>query len=69
MTSALKPDTNKMLKKEIDDRGIKTKFIAEKIGVSAGYLGQSLSGSRKLSDNIALKTIKVLGLPVDIFLR
>lgn len=69
MTSALKPDTYKQLKKEIDSRGIKTKFIAEKIGVSPSYLGQVLSGSRKLSDSIALNTINELGLPVEIFLK
>lgn len=69
MTSALKPDTYKQLKKEIDSRGIKTKFIAEKIGVSPSYLGQVLNGSRKLSDSIALNTINELGLPVEIFLQ
>lgn len=49
MTTVLKKDAYKILKKEIDDRGIKNKFIANKIGVSPSYLSQVLNGSKKIN--------------------
>lgn len=69
MTTVLKEDAYKRLKQEIDSRGIKTKFVANKIGINPGYLGQILNGSRKLSTDIAIKASQVLGLPLDIFLN
>lgn len=69
MTTVLKPNANELLKNEIDSRGIKTKFVAKQIGISSNYLGQVLSGSRKLSTDVAIKASKVLGLPTDIFLQ
>lgn len=52
MTTVLKDDAYKLLKKEIANRGIKTKFIANKIGIRSNYLGQVLNGSRPLSMNV-----------------
>ncbi|MBB1100010.1 helix-turn-helix domain-containing protein [Limosilactobacillus reuteri] len=69
MTTVLKKDAYKILKKEIDDRGIKNKFIANKIGVSPSYLSQVLNGSKKLSTDVAIKVIQVLDLPLNIFLN
>lgn len=69
MTTVLKDDTYKRLKQEIDKRGIKTKFIAQQVGISSNYLGQVLNGSRKLSTDVAIKVSQVLGIPVDIFLN
>lgn len=69
MTTVLKDDAYKLLKQEIDNRGIKKKFIAGKIGVSPNYLGQMLSGNRNLSTDVAIKASQVLGLPVNIFLK
>lgn len=69
MTTVLKDDTYKQLKQEIDKRGIKTKFIAQQVGISSNYLGQVLNGSRKLSTDVAIKVSQVLGIPVDIFLN
>ncbi|MCR5524719.1 MAG: helix-turn-helix domain-containing protein [Lactobacillus sp.] len=69
MTTVLKDDAYKRLKQEIDNRGIKTKFIANEIGISPSYLGQVLNGSRKLSTDVAVKVIQVLGLPLAIFLN
>lgn len=68
MTTVLKADAYKQLKKEIECRGIKNKFIADKIGITPNYLGQILSGKRNLSTDVAIKASQVLGLPVDIFL-
>ena len=69
MTVTLKDDAYKRLKSEIDDRGIKTKFIANKIGISPNYLGQVLNGSRPLSMNVAVNVSQVLGVPLSIFLN
>lgn len=69
MTVTLKNDAYKQLKSEIDDRGIKTKFIANKIGISPNYLGQVLNGSRPLSMNVAVNVSQVLGVPLSIFLN
>lgn len=69
MTTVLKEDAYKRLKQEIDSRGIKTKFVANKIGINPSYLGQVLNGSRKLSTDVAIKVSQVLGLPLSIFLN
>ena len=69
MTVTLKDDAYKRLKIEIDGRGIKTKFIANKIGISSSYLGQVLNGSRPLSMNVAVNVSQVLGVPLSIFLN
>lgn len=69
MTTVLKDDAYKRLKQEIDNRGIKTKFIANEIGISPNYLGQVLNGSRKLSTDVAVKASQVLGVPLTIFLN
>lgn len=69
MTTVLKDDAYKRLKQEIDSRGIKTKFVANEIGISPNYLGQVLNGSRKLSSDVAVKASQVLGLPLTIFLN
>ena len=69
MTVTLKNDAYTQLKSEIDDRGIKTKFIANKIGISPNYLGQVLNGSRPLSMNVAVNVSQVLGVPLSIFLN
>ena len=69
MTVTLKNDAYKQLKSEIDDRGIKTKFIANKIGISPNYLGQVLNGSRPLSMNVAVNVSQVLGVPLSICLN
>ena len=69
MTTVLKDDAYKRLKQEIDSRGIKTKFVANEIGISTNYLGQVLNGSRKLSTDVAVKASQVLGLPLTIFLN
>mgnify|MGYP001852146231 CR=1 FL=1 len=69
MTTVLRKDAYKILKNEIDKRGIKTKFVANKIGVSSNYFGQVINGSRKLSTDVAIKASQVLGLPLTIFLN
>lgn len=69
MTTVIKPDAYRQLKAEIDNRGLKTKYVAKKIGVAPSYFGQVLNGSRRLSTDVAIKATQVLDLPLDIFLN
>lgn len=69
MTTVIKDDAYKKLKNEIDNRGLKTKFVASKIGITPNYLGQVLNGSRTLSTDVAIKAAQVLELPLNIFLN
>lgn len=69
MTTVIKDDAYKELKKVIDNRGIKVKFIAGKIGITPNYLGQILNGTRNLSAEVAIKASQELGLPLTIFLN
>lgn len=45
MTDIIKNDAHKILKRDIDSKGLKQKFVAEKIGISTNYLGQVLNGT------------------------
>lgn len=69
MTTVLKPDANEILKEEIDKRGLKRKFVADKIGVSSNYFSQVLNGTRSLSTDIAVKASQTLQIPLEIFLQ
>ena len=69
MAIVLMKDAYKELKSVIDKRGLKYNFVARKIGITPNYLGQILSGHRKLSADVALKAAYVLGLPLDVFLN
>lgn len=69
MTTVLEDNAYKKLKSEIESRGLKNKYVAAKIGITPNYLGQVLSGSRRLSTNVAIKASQVLGLPVTYFLN
>ena len=69
LTTVIKDDAYKELKKVIDNRGIKVKFIAGKIGITPNYLGQILNGTRNLSAEVAIKASQELGLPLTIFLN
>ncbi|MQB67099.1 XRE family transcriptional regulator [Lactobacillus reuteri] len=68
MTTVIKADAYKKLKNEIERRGIKNKFVADKIGITPNYLGQILGGKRNLTADVAIRASQVLGLPLDIFL-
>nr|WP_233446415.1 helix-turn-helix transcriptional regulator [Limosilactobacillus rudii] len=65
----MKKDAYKLLRQEIEKRGIKNKFVANEIGISPSYFGQVLNGSRKLSTDVAVKASQVLDLPLSIFLN
>lgn len=69
MTSVLKENAYIELRKAIDQKGLKRKYVATRIGIGPSYLGQILNGSRKLSTDVAIKASQVLDLPSDIFLN
>lgn len=61
----LKENANSILKKELQDKGLKQKFVAENIGVTTAYLSQLLNGSKNLSVEIAIKTARFLNVPLE----
>lgn len=61
----LKENANSILKEELESRGLKQKFVAENIGVTATYLSQLLNGSRNLSVELAIKTARFLNVPLE----
>lgn len=67
--SVLKPEAPQILSEGIKGRGLKIKYIAGKVGVSPNYFGQILKGNRKLSTNVAIRTAKLVGVPLDTILR
>lgn len=69
MTTVIQDDAYLKLNDIIAKRGLKVSFVAHKIGISPNYLGQVLKGNRHLSTDVAIKSSKALGLPVDYFLN
>lgn len=65
----MKKDSYLELGKIIDARGIKVKYVANKIGIAPNYFGAILSGRRRMSTDVAINASKVLGLPLDYFLN
>jgi len=52
----------KEVRKKINQKGYKHKFIAEKIGISSVQLSQYLSGKRAIPIEVATKLKNFLGL-------
>lgn len=61
----LKENANSILKKELQDKGLKQKFVAENVGVTTTYLSQLLNGSKNLSVEIAIKVARFLNVPLE----
>lgn len=55
------------LKKYLDERGIRTSFVAEKAGMNAELLQRSLNGNRKLTADEFASICFVLGLDLGFF--
>lgn len=68
MKSVLKPEAPQILSEGIKGRGLKKKYVAEKVGVSPSYFGQILKGNRTLSTNVAIKTARLVGVPLETIL-
>lgn len=49
------------LKSEIDRKGIKLTYLAEKLGISTDLMSKSINGSRKISADEFLRLCKILG--------
>lgn len=69
MSSILKPDALELLNKEIDESGVKNKYIANKLGISEQYISLILSGKRKLTADKVIAISKALGIDYRIFLN
>lgn len=69
MTPAIKQDAYKLIKAEIDSRGLKNTFVAKEMGTSPSYLGQIINGKRRLTADFAIKASQVLNIPLSIFLN
>ena len=61
----LKENTSLILKEELESKGLKQKFVAENIGVTATYLSQMLNGSKHFSVEIAIKMARFLDVPLE----
>ena len=69
MTDIIKDDAHKLLKQKIDSKGLKQKYVAEKIGISTNYLGQVLNGDTKMSAEVAIRASRALDLSLEFFLN
>lgn len=47
MTELVKRDAYKDLKRIMNSKGVKQKYVADKIGTSTSYLGQILNGNKR----------------------
>lgn len=61
----LKDNANSLLKKELTNKGLKQKFVAEHIGIANTYLSQLLSGSKPLTVEVAIKLARFLDVPFE----
>ena len=52
----------KQLKRTVDSKGLKQKFLAEKVGIHRGTLNQYLNGKRSLGRPAFLNLLRELGL-------
>lgn len=69
MRTVLKPEAPEILSEGIKDRGLKNKYVAEKVGVTPSYFGQMLKGNRTLSTDVAIQTARLVGVPLGTILR
>ena len=56
-----------MIKRYLDENGIKYTFLAEKLGISMNILSPILNGKRKISADEYLEICRVLDLPLEFF--
>lgn len=61
----LKENISSILKKELEDKGLKQKFVAENIGITTTYLSQMLNGSKHFSVEVAIKMARFLDVPLE----
>ena len=69
MTDIVKPDAVEILKEEIKKSGLKKEYVARQSGTTKNYLSNILNGKKPLSISMAVRTSKVLGLPLDFLLQ
>jgi addiction module HigA family antidote len=68
MPRITKANSADILQKYLEDHGIKKKYLAKKLGISASTLSAYLHGSIKFTADFALNVAKVLGVSPSLFL-
>ena len=58
----------KMIKPELDERGISQKDFAKMLGTQPSHLSEVLNGKRALTKELAVKIENAIGLPAKILL-
>lgn len=53
------------LKKILENRGIKNKYIAEKVGISGSHFSNIVNGKTVPNLELALKIAKIMKVPVE----
>ncbi|MYZ27662.1 helix-turn-helix transcriptional regulator [Ligilactobacillus salivarius] len=61
----LKENSSSILKKELENKGLKQTYVAKSIGITAPYLSQTLNGSKHLTVEIAIKLARFLNVPLE----
>lgn len=61
----LKPNAGSILTSEINKRGLKLTYVAEKAGVEYTYASAVLSGRKRLTTEKALQIAKAIGLSYE----
>ncbi len=64
----LEIDTNKM-KRVIEESGLKQKYVSERIGMTETQFSLAISGKRRFKAGEYANVCKVLGIPMDEFLK
>lgn len=59
----------KVLKSELQARGIKQKDFAQAIGMPAPNLSELINGKRHITESIAIKLEEVLGIPFQTWIN
>ena len=69
MPQFTKENSSEILKKYLNDHGIKNKYLADKLGISATNLNYYLNGKGKFTVDFALAVSGALEISPDIFLN
>lgn len=69
MPEVVRENSNVILQKIIEERGIKKNYVAEEIGISPSSMSALLHGNKKFTADIAIRLGKVLNIPTSVFLN
>lgn len=69
MNRVIKPGTYKVIRQEIENKGLKQSFVADHVGVSRTYFSKVLNGTAALTTDKAIKACYILNIPIEKILR